>query len=130
LVVPILPFWVGMLIDSKGFPVLGTAWTAYGNFAYYIFIAILFSTARTRNGFAAIHDLVTRTRVIRKPAHQARPVLTAETEPAHGTDSQVKVGPFHVIESLEKNADSEWLLGYDTRLLSRVWIHTLPPGTP
>jgi eukaryotic-like serine/threonine-protein kinase len=130
LLAPILPFWVGMLIDSEGFSTLGTSWTRYGNIGYYVFIAILFSTARTRNGFAAIHDLITRTRVIRKPAHQARPVLAADTEPTHGTESQVKVGPFHVIESLEKNAEGEWLLGYDTRLLRRVWIHVLPPGMP
>ena len=40
------------------------------------------------------------------------------------------VGPYHVLETLETNADGQWLLGYDLRLLRKVWIRTVPPGTP
>src|SRR6185503_7122778 len=32
---PIVPFWIGMLIDPNGFPGLGTTWTRFGSFAYY-----------------------------------------------------------------------------------------------
>ena len=40
--------------------------------------ALVFSTARRRNGFAAWHDLASGTRVIQKEAYQARPVSGAE----------------------------------------------------
>ena len=45
-------------------------------------MADLFCMARRRNGFAAIHDLVTGTRVISRVALQSRPVLAVgETPP-------------------------------------------------
>ena len=91
---PMVPFWIGMLIDPHGFPGLGTTWTRFGSLAYYALIALLFSTARARNGFAALQDLFTGTRVIRKAAHQARPVLTANKDAAPATDAKTKVGPF------------------------------------
>ena len=58
---PIVPFWIGMAIDPHGFPGLGTTWTRFGSLAYYALIALLFSTARARNGFAALQDLLTGT---------------------------------------------------------------------
>src|ERR1043166_841229 len=127
---PIAPFWLGMMLDPNGFPGVGTTWTRFGNLAYYVMIALLFSTARTRNGFAALQDLLTKTRVIRKVAHQARPVLAASEEAPPATENRPKVGPFHVIETLEKTDAGEWLLGYDTRLLRKVWIRVVPVGTP
>ncbi len=127
---PIAPFWIGMLIDPSGFPGIGTTWTRFGSLLYYALIALLFSTARARNGFAAIQDLLTNTRVIRKAAHQARPVLTSKEDVAPAAEDRPKVGPFHIIKTLEKTMEGEWLLGYDTRLLRKVWIHVVSPGTP
>ena len=47
-----------------------------------LFIAVLFSTARRRNGFAAIHDLLTGIRVVSRTALLARPTLSyPETPP-------------------------------------------------
>ena len=127
---PLLPFWIGMWYDPNGFPGVGTTWMRFSSLGHYAVLALLFSTARARNGFAAIHDLLTNTRVIRKVAQQARPVLAASEDAAPSTENRPRVGPFHVIESLEKTTESEWLLGYDTRLLRKVWIHVVTPGTP
>ena len=77
-----------------------------------------------------MHDLLTRTRVIRKPAYQARPVLPPSLELAPVTDAAAMVGPFHLLERIEKSPIGEWLTGFDSRLLRRVWIHVVPPGTP
>jgi len=38
------------------------------NFPFYIVLGLLFASVRTRNGFAAIHDLLTGTRVVVREA--------------------------------------------------------------
>ncbi len=131
LMLPALPFWVATSFDVQTMLVQMSQWWSMGmGLLHYGLIALLFSTARHRNGLAAVQDFLTRTRVIRKPAFQRRPVL-AVVEPAPPeTENRPTVGPFHVIETLEKLADGEWLLGYDTRLLRKVWIRTVPSGTP
>jgi hypothetical protein len=46
------------------------------------------------------------------------------------TESMRQVGPYHVLETIDRSDAGEWLLGYDPRLLRRVWIHNLPSGSP
>ncbi len=98
--------------------------------SFYVVLGLLFCTARRRNGFAAVQDLVSRTRVISRAAVELRPVLSADEMPPPAIEAKPTVGPYHVLETLETNAGGEWLLGYDLRLLRRVWIRTVPPGTP
>jgi hypothetical protein len=38
------------------------------------------------------------------------------------------VGPYDVLSILSQNDTQRWLLGYDTRLLRKVWIRETPPG--
>ena len=130
-VLPGLPYWVTFGFDPVAFIEKSGDAMRYGvNFIYYAVLALLFCTVRRRNGFAALQDLLTGTRVIRKPAYQARPVWTATETAAPPTEDQPKIGPYHVIETLEKTAAGEWLVGYDTRLLRKAWIHVVAPGTP
>jgi uncharacterized RDD family membrane protein YckC len=96
----------------------------------YVILALLFSTARRRNGFAAVQDLVTRTRVVRRPSHAARPRLEVAEDIRAAENSASRLGPYHVLESLARSDAGEMLLGYDTRLLRKVWIRKLPAGTP
>ena len=128
---PALPMWLAMAIAPEtlmggphAFGMLGLAYSTY------LVMALLFCTARRRNGYAAVHDLLSKTRVIRRPAHQARPAPAAEAEPARAAEAESKVGPYHVLEALEKTEGGEWLLGYDTRLLRKVWLRVVPAGTP
>lgn len=131
ILVPALPLWCGHLLLPVWNIRDGGLWVQQIlGISYYVMLALLFSSVRKRNGFAAWHDLLTRTRVIRRPVSQARSLLgVAAVPPPSLTGHQPKVGPFHIIESLEKSAVGEWLLGYDTRLLRKVWIHLVPPGT-
>ena len=99
-------------------------------FSYYLLLALLFCTARRRNGFAAVHDLATKTRVVSRTALEWRPVLSAVETPPAAVEGKSMVGPYHVLETLATDAGGQWLLGYDLRLLRRVWIRTVPPGTP
>jgi uncharacterized RDD family membrane protein YckC len=96
----------------------------------YCVLALLFCTVRRRNGFAAVQDLLTKTRVISRVALAARPVLPVSEMPPSAVETAPKVGPYHVLETLEASARGAWLLGYDLRLLRKVWIRTEPPGTP
>jgi uncharacterized RDD family membrane protein YckC len=96
----------------------------------YILLALLFLTARRKNGFAAIHDLVTKTRVVSRIALQARPTPAATEASPPAVEAKQLIGPYHVLDTLEECAGTAWLLGYDLRLLRKVWIRTVSAGTP
>lgn len=129
-ILPALPYWLLFGTNPKAFFSAPQAIQILMNASFFIVLALLFSTVRRRNGFAAIHDLVTKTRVISRAAFQLRPMLPAvETTPS-SLEGKLTVGPYHVLETLEESAGSEWLLGYDLRLLRKVWIRQVPPGTP
>jgi len=89
---------------------------------YYVLLALLFSTARRRNGFAGFHDLLSGTRVIQKTAYQARPVLPGEQEPLPDTETTPMIGPYYALDRLHKTDTEELAIGYDMRLLRKVWI--------
>jgi uncharacterized RDD family membrane protein YckC len=129
-VLPVLPFW----IISGGDPLAslrGSVVKQYViQFSQYAVMALLFCTVRRRNGFAAVHDLVTRTRVVLRSALQTRPVLSISESPPAAVETRPRVGPYHVLEPLGKSDGMEWLLGYDLRLLRKVWLRVVPPGTP
>jgi hypothetical protein len=93
-------------------------------------LAVMFSTARRRNGYAGLQDLATNTRVVLKSVYQTRPVLPSYEEPPQSTETTPTVGPYHVLESMGKTDGRELLLGYDTRLLRKVWIRTVPDDEP
>ena len=128
--VPQLPLWIyyGRMLSNPDV-VLGE-WSVFLPYYYYVGMAILFSTARRRNGFAALQDLASGTRVVLKSAYQERPRLlpTTETEPVKETET--KTGPYHVLGPIGEDGQSEWRLGYDTKLLRKVWLHLQPEGTP
>jgi len=99
--------------------------------ADYLVLALLFSTARRRNGFAAIQDRVTDTRVVRIQTHAARetsrlPDSAALRPSQHGRE----MGPYEIAGTLGSSAGGELLVGRDPRLGRQVWVHVFPPGAP
>jgi hypothetical protein len=129
-VVPALPYWIIYGANPKAYFEVSTLLQTLLGFSYYIVLALLVCTARRRNGFAAVQDLVTKTRVISRTALESRPVLATTEPPPPAVEGGPAVGPYHVLETLEKSAGTEWLLGYDLRLLRKVWLRVVPPGTP
>lgn len=130
IVPPLLPYWIAFSGDPKQMLSSPSPIQFTIQFSYYIVLGLLFCTVRRRNGFAAVHDLATKTRVISRGALEARPVLSAVDELPPAVDAKPTIGPYHVLETLQTGADEQWLLGYDLRLLRKVWIRTLPPGAP
>jgi len=130
MLLPTLPFWIASGGDPFAF-LRGPAVNQYFiQISPYLVLALLFCTVRRRNGFAAIHDLLTRTRVISRTALQTRPALAASESAPAAVETKPQVGPYHILEPLGRTGDAEWLLGYDLRLLRKVWLRVVPPGTP
>lgn len=107
-----------------------TAWTYLWIVGQILFFLLIFVTARRQNGFAGLHDLWTGTRVIQKSAYQPRVAIAQTESTVPATDGMRKIGPFHVIATLSDTNDQTMLLGYDTRLLRKVWIRQTPSGSP
>jgi hypothetical protein len=90
---------------------------------------LMFITMRRGNGFAAIHDLATGIRVIVRPVAIARPAsMLAAAEVERRPNGSPAFGPYHVLAPLGTNAAGEWHLGYDARLLRKVWLRIVPVG--
>ena len=127
-VLPPLPFWLVYGPDPMAYLNAASPIRHLMGFSFYLVLGLLFCTVRRSNGFAAVHDLLTRTRVVSRLALRARPTLAAQT-PSTETVSGPAVGPYQVIETLENSAGTAWLLCYDLRLLRKVWVRKVPPGT-
>lgn len=130
MLVPGAPYWVSLLVGWDRLFDYASAQGIISSLLFYVLLAGLFSTARARNGFAAFHDLLTGTRVISSAALVLRPALAGEAPPPGQVEAQPKLGPYHVLETLDAHPDFPWLLGYDLRLLRKVWIRRAPDGTP
>jgi eukaryotic-like serine/threonine-protein kinase len=123
---PRLPVWFlsgGMHAD------ISVPMQAVGLLSVYFIHALFFVTARRRNGFASVYDLITGTRVVQHVAKERRSQQTLAEDSTQQASNAPMVGPFHVLESLGRRDSEEILLGYDTRLLRKVWIRKQPPGT-
>lgn len=130
-VVPVLPSWVWIATTGDPLAMAEKSGRMFAlSFSGYLLLALLFVSLRRRNGFAALHDLATRTRVVSRAAWEQRPALVLfEPQPA-GVESKPMVGPYHGLQSLGSSGDAEWVEGYDLRLLRRVLLRRVPPGTP
>ena len=91
---------------------------------------LIFSTCRRQNGFAAWHDLWSGTRVLARPNQPVRPTSSPVVEAPPATGELVQIGPYHVLAELGRSDDATVLLGYDARLLRKVWLRRVPPATP
>jgi serine/threonine protein kinase len=100
------------------------------SFLYFAVFLLLFSTMRERNGFAAIHDLVTKTRVVSKPA-RVSDAVTIRTETIDAEPNILStIGPYGILTALSEGSDENVLRAYDPVLRRYVWLHVLPSGAP
>ena len=91
------------------------------------FMFLLFVTMRRRNGFAAIHDLLTGTRVVVRPKASERPRLETVSAPEPAPDENAeRIGPFRIVAPIA----GAWFAGYDDVLRRSVWLRKCDAGTP
>lgn len=129
MLVPMLPYWIVAGRDPLQFT-SPSAGTYLLSLSYYALLGLLFVSARRWNGFAALQDLATRTRVVSRAVLEQRHALAVSDLQPAGVESYPTIGPFHVLQSLGKAGEAEWVEGYDLRLLRRVMIRQVPIGTP
>jgi eukaryotic-like serine/threonine-protein kinase len=113
-----------------------------GDFLYsdglpLLLFPMLFVTMRQRNGYAAIHDLISGTRVIRRPRSQPRPSLDSlgiqagESLPDPILDAAPAVtGPYTLTARLGKTTEGQLLSGCDPALRRAIWVLLRPTETP
>ena len=57
-------------------------------------------------------------------------MLIQAEEPVATSEAMPKMGPYHALATLGADDDGELVLGYDTRLMRRVWIRKVALGAP
>ena len=121
-------------IVLAGSPGHGGAMTLDRGGITLIVAAVLFVTMRRRNGWAAVHDLVSGTRVVRQAAMTARRLGTsAAPTRVSVTGTAVapqRIGPFVLVSDAGETDEGRLLIGFDPILRRSVWIHRVRPGTP
>ncbi len=103
---------------------LGTEWLSP------VLCVVLFSTMRRRNGFAALHDLATHTRVVVAPVREER--LPVEALPAAGPAPAPAgvLGPYVLQARLAEQAGTSLWLAHDPALRRDVWIYRQSGAAP
>ena len=97
-----------------------------------VWLMVLFSVARKRNGFIALHDRYTRTRVVRRRARAEARDRIARTAASveRPFESSARIGPYLVPPSTPLDVASPIrIVAFDDRLQRPVWIDLLPRGT-
>ena len=94
----------------------------------------MFSAARRHNGWAGFHDLLSRTRVVARvhmTARRKRTQLDAQGAVALPATAGERFGPF-IAGAGDSIATTNTgvVVALDPVLRRRVWIQTVPPGTP
>lgn len=94
--------------------------------------ALLFATMRRSNGWAAVQDMVSHSRVVQTrhdELRRAAPVASPATG-ASNSDSHARYGSFEVGRELGKVPGGRLLDGLDIVLRRRVWVVEVAIGTP
>src|SRR4029450_5093207 len=75
-------------------------------------LALVFSTARRGNGFAALHDLLTGTRVVERRVQRARPERQPHERP-RTREVIGRAGPYDVLAGPVRGLGDGWRWGFD-----------------
>ena len=95
----------------------------------FVMLGLFFSTARRRNGYAGLHDLLSSTRIAERRTRAIRRVSTTVlAEAERGTIR--RLGPFAVTSNVVPGMPEGWRSGFDERLRRPVWVREVQPGAP
>jgi uncharacterized RDD family membrane protein YckC len=94
-------------------------------------LVMFFATARRRNGWTGLHDVLSRTRVVARPAATERLARTAQQMPvtAELRPSACRYGPFVATDQAEHGPGAV-VRAFDPVLRRQVWIELREPSAP
>lgn len=93
---------------------------------------LLFSTARRRNGWTGVHELVSRTRVVQRNVLRSATSAAPKASPADlvpALSTLRRVGPYAVHTMVGETGGGRLFVGIDPILRRHVWVHEVAPGT-
>jgi uncharacterized RDD family membrane protein YckC len=96
-----------------------------------VILLLLFVTIRRRNGFAAVYELITGTRVVKRARIQSRLSTASVAHPAEkasASGGNEAIGPYTVTGKFAENATGEILTAWDPKLGRPVWVQRLASG--
>src|SRR5262249_37223780 len=97
----------------------------------FMLTAVLFARARRRNGWTALHDRVTASRVVATGAAAVRRTSSrTETDATTPIFKKRRRGPFTVTSELGATPDGHLFAAFDPILRRPVWIHDLSSESP
>ena len=112
----------------------GWTWNAPPDALLTLLLTVLmFSTARRRNGWTGVHELLSRTRVVQRNVLRSVRSATPKASAADlvpALSSLRRVGPYAVHTMVGETASERLFVGVDPILRRHVWIHEVAPGTP
>lgn len=88
---------------------------------------VLFVSARSRNGFAGLHELASGTRVLVVQGVE-RAVVAAGAGGEPVAVGSGRIGPYALLDGAEGQSGPGLLRGWDVRLRRPVWLHLVPAG--
>src|SRR5262249_8449184 len=97
----------------------------------FLLTAALFATARRRNGWAAVHDLATTTRVVAPGTVAVRRASSrSDTNTSAPAFRKRRCGPYTVTAELGPTPVGQLFAAFDPILRRPVWIHELSATAP
>ena len=118
------------MVNPREYLRLGPVWRQVHDYGVYpVFLGLVFVAARKRNGYAALQDLATGSRVV--AARQRAPSTGRAFDVASPPAGRVlgRHGAFAVHDAPIEGLDG-WRAGFDERLRRQVWIRDVPPDAP
>lgn len=118
---------VSLLIMAGLLPVPDTfvmGGVVYG-FGQIILLMVPFLTMRRDNGWAAMWDLGTRSRVIERARGLVRPPWPNKNAASEAGKEEERMGPYLVVERLT----ADWVMAIDPALRRRVWLRQSVAGS-
>src|SRR5215204_4328696 len=121
---------VSTLLLLKAIPDLNAGFISV--VAGIVWLIVLFAMSRKSNGWTALHDRVTKTRVVRRKrrAEAREREVRTPAEMSLGPGSGIRIGPYSVAARPAAVSEPIRIDGFDDRLKRRVWIELLPAATP
>jgi uncharacterized RDD family membrane protein YckC len=99
-----------------------------------VLVVAMFSTARLHNGWAGLHDLISRTRVTARVSRTTRRSRAILDSPGAAAFLPAVVGkrfgPFIAVSDVGKVAAGPVVIAFDPVLRRRIWIHEVALETP